>query len=540
MFLAVRRRMSSKQNAPVVPAIPGAAAIIVHAPGAADVRRRLKMKQNAPAFGPVAAQEAAIADEGWSELVALSSDVRRKHIHWTHVRTSDPTHVQPRQLSRQDFWAHLERVYKEVYPEPANQSGSILLFGAVAKELHAESAKEELRDVHHHAPVYCTKQHYWNRIAQVSLERYNIKMHAACHDGYTTMYQYVRSPSSKKPLPELDAELFLSQDHPRGDALRRLLEAGARSTQNRQGDPKRAGGGEGGGGAAKRIRVSDIYELVRAGGFRHALALQAHAEGLARQGDTTLAEFCTTHGTTRLQEHLNAAWAVLDAPGAMVAAPTRLAKLRVCAESRDCICEGKWKAGAALILENNGEDIGRFGRDICRALAVGAKRGVNIAVVGVPGSGKSTILQPLESIFCTLPPPQEGSSFPLSGLPDAEILLWQDFEFHPNTMSFMDLLRLLVGERIGIRIPGQKNVSFNNRAPLFYSALEVIAPPAHPARRASAEHQRKVQAMGERFVIRHWSVPLPMNRRVPDFPQCASCVASFVLENDAAWHREQP
>ena len=103
-------------------------------------------------------------------------------------------------------------------------------------------------------------------------------------------------------------------------------------------------------------------------------------------------------------------------------------------------------------------------------------------------------------------------------------------------MGFMDMLRLLVGERVGIRIPGQKNVSFNNKAPLFYSALQKIAPPGQPARCASMEYQRKVQAMDERFTIRNWAIPLPLNRRVPDFPQCAMCFASFVLENDAAWH----
>ena len=29
----------------------------------------------------------AIEDEGWSEIVALQDDVRRKHMHWVHVRT---------------------------------------------------------------------------------------------------------------------------------------------------------------------------------------------------------------------------------------------------------------------------------------------------------------------------------------------------------------------------------------------------------------------------------------------------------------------
>ena len=32
---------------------------------------------------------AAIADESWGELVALGDDIRRKHYHWTHVRTHD-------------------------------------------------------------------------------------------------------------------------------------------------------------------------------------------------------------------------------------------------------------------------------------------------------------------------------------------------------------------------------------------------------------------------------------------------------------------
>ena len=46
---------------------------------------------------------------------------------------------------------------------------------------------------------------------------------------------YVRSPSAHKPLPELDAEMFLSVAHPRGELLQRLLESGARSVRVRGG-----------------------------------------------------------------------------------------------------------------------------------------------------------------------------------------------------------------------------------------------------------------------------------------------------------------
>ena len=504
-------------------------------------RRRLTSKQAAPHIQqpPLPPQLQAIGDEGWSELTALSLDARRKHVHWTHVHTEDRGHRQPSQLTRNEFWDHLERVYKEVYPEPANKSGSILLFGMVVKELHPESTQTELCMEHHHAATYCSQQHYWKRVAQVSVEKYAIKMHAACHDGYTSMYQYLRKPSPKKPLSELDAEPFLSVDHPRGAELRRLLEAGARS-QNALGarKAKAAGvpGSQGGEAAAKRVRVGDMYQIVRSGGFRHALALQAHAERLAAQGDPSLAQFCTTHGTVRLQDHLNAAWAVIDAPRAMSAAPTRLAKLRECATQRQCVCGGAWKTGAALVLGNNGEDAREFGMIVCRALAVGARRGVNVAIVGEPGCGKSMILQPLESIYEAMPPPEEGSTFPLSGLIDAEILLWQDFEYQSKTINFADLLRLLVGERIGVRIPGQKNVKCNNTAPLFYSALEKIAPSRNLAARAYA---LKAKAMDDRFTIREWTRPLPLHLQIADFPHCAACFASFMLDNDAAWQRSQ-
>ena len=101
-------------------------------------------------------------------------------------------------------------------------------------------------------------------------------------------------------------------------------------------------------------------------------------------------------------------------------------------------------------------------------------------------------------------------------------------------MNYMDLLRVLTGERVGVRIPGERNVSVNNKAPLFYSALEKIAP---NHRMAHAAYTRKSQAMDERFVIRQWSRPLPHARRVADFPQCAPCFARFMLDNDAEYHR---
>jgi hypothetical protein len=67
----------------------------------------------------------------------------------------------------------MERVYAEVYPEQANPTGSILLFGAVAKEWHASAKERHVPaeappDEHHHTPAYTSKRHFWCKVAEVS------------------------------------------------------------------------------------------------------------------------------------------------------------------------------------------------------------------------------------------------------------------------------------------------------------------------------------------------------------------------------------
>ena len=199
------------------------------------------------------------------------------------------------------------------------------------------------------------------------------------------------------------------------------------------------------------------------------------------------------------------------------------------------VCSGcASKTGASRVLGNNGENTHTFGRDICRALALGAKRGVHMGIVGEPGSGKSMILQPLESIFRSMPPPEDGSTFPWAGALDAEIFLWQDFEYSAKTMNFMDMLRAFVGERIGVRLPGEKNRKFNNTCPLFYSGLQKIAPTSRGL--TASSFTKKAKAMDERFTLRQWDQPLPMHLRIPNFPHCARCFSAFMLDNDAAWH----
>jgi hypothetical protein len=507
-------------------------------PAVLSTRRRCKGKQPAPAaFILPSPALRALEDEAWCELRELSEDARRKHIHWTHVRTSDPNHRQPSSFSRKQFWQHLCTVYAEVYPDNANKTGSIVLFGLTVKEKHGLANQDVLRDEHHHTAMYCSLQHYWKPIARQSLRVHNVKLHAACHDGYATMYAYLRCPSPKKPFAEIDADPLFSEDHPRGNVLQRLLEVSAARGNGRAGRKRvHAPGQPAASSEEKRFRTSDLYELAGRIGVRTATALRAHAQQLASQGELQLAEYCTVHGAD-LQKNLDAAWAVREAPALLSTLQSdRLGRLRMAAQNKQCTCQGVWAPGALRVLQLQGEDVNAFCSDVRKALAMGARRGTNLALVGGPGIGKSMLFESFGEIFQVYGKPERGSTFPFAGLPDADVLVWHEFVYNKRTFAFEDLLSALCGELMSIRRPGASNLPYRNQSPMFYTARKPLSVQYSDDQQEKDDYN---QAMSERFCTRFWRVPLPHGERRPDFPRCGRCCARFYLEGLGAQHAPQ-
>ena len=100
------------------------------------------------------------------------------------------------------------------------------------------------------------------------------------------------------------------------------------------------------------------------------------------------------------------------------------------------------------------------------------------------------------------------------------------------TLHFQDLLRILVGKKVGVRLPGSKNTKHTNTAPAFYTAMEKIEVHIGAAERL----KRNTKAMGERFVIREWKILLPMASRKPDFPKYAKCFVSLSCSSSFVGH----
>jgi len=479
-----------------------------------------------PALSP---GEQAIAVEAWHELVLLEDDARRQHMHWVHNRTNNPQDKQPGSFSRQGFFEHLCTCYQEVYPEAANRHGSILLFSAVAKEKLGVVSASGASLEHNHGPTYCSKRHYWKQVAELSYKKYRVKMHVAVHSGYATMYKYITDSTSRKPRSELDAEVWLSKDHPRGVVLKRLLEAGARQANAFAGRTgKRGASSSAEGDVTKRFRAGDVYALVAGEKFQSILQVQDHAFALAQNCDTRLAEFCTSVGEDKLADLIKSAVSIVEAPTTLaLKCSSRMDLLRKAAAEGTCTCGGVWAPGAHKVLAHQGEDVIKFCQDVCRALEIGARRGTNMAIIGEPGCGKSMVFEPFDDIFHVMGKPDSKSTFPMSGIIDAHTLVWQEYYHKDKIVLFEDLLAVLAGERLEIRVPHRKNHSHRNTAPMFYSSNSLLA-----VRRDDPEQMQRLNtAMCERFIIRRWNVPIPFNCRQTDFPRCGRCCANFLLLN---------
>lgn len=204
-------------------------------------------------------ERAALAALAAEMIPSMPSTVKRKHVHYTHIKTNDPTHVQPSAFSREGFYLYLQKLYEETYPTQ-DQQKSILCFGMVAREMCKASQIDGLRHPHHHGPVFCTSQHYWNKISKLSLDKYKVPLNCVCHDTYSQMYSYLRVPTPKKPLHELDNQIYYSPLHPQGEALQKLLKTGGTAAAAIQAKRTSSGGEP----KNKRERLPSLFSLVKA------------------------------------------------------------------------------------------------------------------------------------------------------------------------------------------------------------------------------------------------------------------------------------
>ena len=251
---------------------------------------------------------------------------------------------------------------------PGRKSGSIYDYCCVAKEKHKDSPVEASRSLHHHGMTATAQRHYWNKVVKVS-RRKGVQMHAVEHENYYTMFNYVRSPSAGKPVHELDPKLYLSPDHPQGDALKELLqkgEANARALQGRRRQPagKQKPTEQHGAVQPKRQTLfATAFAHVVDNGLRGkagAKQFQADAVKAYEAGHPRLLEFARKHRAD-LRDQMSFIWELKGAAG----------EVKRMEESR---CEVLLRAAQADGDEcKNTAEAGRCGQALSRRVLVNAQ-----------------------------------------------------------------------------------------------------------------------------------------------------------------------
>jgi hypothetical protein len=366
-------------------------------------------------------------------LLVLPWDARRRHIHWTHCRTHNPQDVQPHQLSREDFWNHLVKCYQEAYPKADADTGSPLEFGLVCKELHKDAQREEDRSEHHHAATFSSEQLYWKKICKVSHEKYRIKLNAVAHDAYVTMFKYLRVPSPKKLLHELDSQPYFSPKHPEGDELKELLETGSRYLEVRSkrepappADP------------IIRSQFGVVFNWIVDHGLRGAKGveqLKVDALNELKAGRPKLIDFIKKHRSC-LQDQLDFCWELVGAGGSVERmSKSRLEILLEAATNASACCANGDGCCAAIyndIVSYQNFSPVDFQHSLFETLLYGRRKGNVFMIVGGRDTGKTTITDPARLVFKAMPTPQADSFCPLQDARGHELFLWQDFRYFPG------------------------------------------------------------------------------------------------------------
>ena len=159
-------------------------------------------------------------------------------------------------------------------------------------------------------------------------------------------------------------------------------------------------------------------------------------------------------------------------------------------------------------------------------LLVSAVEYQNVYVYGPSNSGKSFILKPLRSIFNTFTNPATGT-FAWLGVEDAEVVLLNDFCWHPSIIAWANFLQLLEGDMVHIPAPKNvcsKDIGLKQDTPFFATADAPIV-----LVKGGSLDQCNTQMMEVRWVFFHLWRQIPKECQV-ELPACPKCFARLIIE----------
>ena len=181
------------------------------------------------------------------------------------------------------------------------------------------------------------------------------------------------------------------------------------------------------------------------------------------------------------------------------------------------------------VLDNQGIIPSVFCNAIYTALSKGRGKFRNIYLYGTANSGKTFMLSPLKIIYNTFCNPATGS-FAWVGAEQAEVILLNDFRWHPTIIAWADLLQALEGDTIHLPAPKNfclRDIELTRDTPFFATSDAPIV-----FIRAGAIDQTNTNMMDIRWSFFRFWKPISQSEQREIAP-CGHCFARFILENSS-------
>ena len=310
----------------------------------------------------------------------------------------------------------------------------------VSQENHHDDMATPL-STHYHMALKLSRRARWCRVRAALESENGIKVNfSSAHATYYSAYKYVTKE---------DEHFVVSSGHPElsgPPATEEATKARKAKLSSGKGKKKRK---------RERYATFDVVEIIRRNKIKSRLELINLALRQKEEGKTVLAEFIANRGQKIVNEALNLAKEFDEAPQTLARMRKSRVQLFKEAYSGECVsdCNGKWLECGLMLLERNEIPLSRFCNTMLKALSLGRGKYQNVYIYGPANSGKSFLVSPLKSVFKTFTNPATGT-FAWMGVEDAEVVLLNDFRWHPSIIAWGDFLQLLEGDTV--HIPARK------------------------------------------------------------------------------------
>ena len=325
----------------------------------------------------------------------------------------------------------------------------------VSQENHAASTRGQ-SNKHYHMALKLSSRMRWARVRQYLESAQEIRVNfSGHHNTYYSAYKYVTKE---------DPEFILSENHPNLQEPPTTENAmAAKKGKGKKTNKKKM--------QKKRYSTSDVVDIIRQNKIKSRLELINLAMIQKDQGKRELSDFIANRGKKVVNEALELAKEFDNAPRALARLQkTRIELLQESYHSQ-CVndCNGKWLECALDVLKRNEIGLTSFCNTVYTALLHGRGKYRNVYICGPANTGKTFLISPLKIIYQSFVNPATGT-FAWVGAEEAEVIILNDFRWHPSIIAWGDFLQLLEGDTVHLPAPksfSSTDIEFNKDTPFF-------------------------------------------------------------------------